>query len=357
MLDNLRGSSMRKKDRNLVVIEYIHLLDLPTYVLDEKGNRKELAVIKPDGIFTMASTKGLPTQFDNKVLYYLLTQIIRDGEIFTHEVRTTRYAVATAVCGRKIKDTHTFNRIIEALKKYKHTTFDFEGKFYSQDEETVRCFSYIDDVIFNKKTKELYVNFNQQYMALIKESGFIKYINFDVYNSLGLPVSARLYEILCKSLEFNSSWSIGLQNLAEKMTLQKRSKAKGYYASDVLAKIKPGIGEISKKSPLKIEFTYNKASDVVTFKRTKAAKSVAGVVPAKKTTMKVAEPKPEPVQSKKEIAECFKYFKALSVDEQEEINTGIEKNDFIKWIPDHESKVFAYLTAKKLWHTTHKHIA
>jgi hypothetical protein len=335
---------MIKKDKNLVVLEYIHLLDLPTYVLDEKGNRKELDIIKPEGTFTMASTKSLPTHFDNKVLYCLLTKIIKDEKVFTHEVKTTRYAISTMLYKGKI-NSGIFNRITNALEKYKYTIFRFEGKFYSQEEETVRLFSYIDDVVFNKKTKELYVKFNQQYMTLIKESGLIKYINFDIYNSFNLAVSARLYQILCKVLEYNTSWSIGLQNLAEKMTLQKRSKAKSYYASDVLAKIKPGVNEISHKSPLKINFTYNKASDVVTFKRVKKAST--SVVPAKKTVMK--EPNEMVPVVENQMSKYVDLFKSLSSSDQEFILDNIKREPFLEFLPTHDEKVFAFMSKSEKW--------
>jgi hypothetical protein len=343
---------VRKKKHSLVVLENINFLDNPTYVLDLKTTKKEHPIYLPNGKFAMASSMALPTYFDRKVLNCILTHIINiDGDVVDHEVKTTRYAIASMLYKRKIKDSYTFDRIFEALLKYKSVTFFFDGIFYGDNYESTQAFSYIDTVKFNKQTKEIYIRFNEEYITLIKESGYAKHIDFVVYNSFNLPISSRLYEILCKLLVYNTSWSIGIQSLAEKLPLQKRPNAKDYYASDVLAKINPGISEINKKSPLKVEISYNKGSNVITFKRIKKSQTIKKNIFARKNQSTFTPAIKDSALQKSAVkltkSTCLKKFKALSGNEQQTILNAINKNRYLDILPDIETKIFAHMKAQQ----------
>jgi hypothetical protein len=107
------------------------------------------------------------------------------------------------------------------------------------------------------------------YIQLLQESKFYKYIDFNAYKKLTKSLSARLYEILIKTFKDRNSWSIDIQSLAEKLTLEKRPQAKAYYPSDVLIKLRPAVKEISEKTELCVTLQFNKETSTCLFKNSK----------------------------------------------------------------------------------------
>ena len=81
------------------------------------------------------------------------------------------------------------------------------------------------------------------------------------------PVSARLYEILVKTFKDREEWQIGIIKLPEKLTLSER------YPSQILKKVNPAVNEINDNTELKINFNYNKKTQICTFTKVKQAQS------------------------------------------------------------------------------------
>ncbi len=261
-----------------IIKDDINFLEYPNWVVDEKTKQQHLVVERQNGKYEIFSPRGLPTHFDKIVLYCLLHKLFAASNE-NLEITTTRYAIAKSIFDRKITDTEQFARIMKALKKWKAVSINFEGIFYSDNSHSERYFSIIDDVILNSKTKKLYIRFNQQYIKQLNETTFYKLIDFDQYKKLKSAVSARLYEILIKNFKDRDMWVISIKNLAEKLTLEKRSNAKDYYPSDVLAQLRPGINEINKKTDLAVMFNYHKDQGMCTFQ-----KMPSTFKPAKKDT-------------------------------------------------------------------------
>jgi hypothetical protein len=254
---------------NIVVKQDINFLENPIWVVEDQVIATEYRIDKGNGTYEIKGTEGLPSKFDSIVLYYLLGELLKNGNFENREMKLTRYQIAKNVFygTESLGKTH-YDRIMQSLRRWHGLAIKFEGTFYADKVHTSRLFHIIDGVILNKKQQTLIINFNEQYVQLLKHTNFCKYLNFDEYKKISRSVAARLYEILIKSFKDSPVWSINISNLAEKLTLEKRSKAKDYYPSDVLIKLKPAIGEINEKTDFFINFEYDKKTGLCTFRLT-----------------------------------------------------------------------------------------
>ena len=230
---------------------------------------------KPNGKYEMISPMGLPKHFDKIVLYFLLYKLYREKNLNSYLLTTTRYEIAKNVFyGIKDFGKNKYDRVMKSLKKWTALSIHFKGGlFYGGDGETERFFHIFDEITLRKESGELTIKFNESYITQLKETKFYKLIDFEQYKKLHKTSSARLYEILAKNYKERSEWAIGIQLLAEKLTFEKREGAQGYYPSDVLRYVKPGIQEINKKTDLEIGFTYNKETGTCIFKKLKKQKT------------------------------------------------------------------------------------
>lgn len=248
-------------EENSLVKQDINFLEFPNWVLNEKNRSEELIIEKDHGTYKLTTqADSLPTKTDKVVLYYLLLKVFESKKTDNREVITSRYKIAKDVFCLKGKPGKTsYDRLWLSLKRWHKISVEFQGVFYESEEYTQRLFHIIDDVIFDKKTKQIKLRFNQEYLDQLKESNFCKYINYDEYKRLRKPISARFYEIIVKTFKERSVWKIEILKLKEKLTLSEK------YPSDLLKKIKPSIKEINEKTELKIKFDYNQESGVCTF--------------------------------------------------------------------------------------------
>lgn len=259
----------------VIIKQDINFLEYPNWVLDSKTKLQKLVIEKPNGKYEVLSPCGLPTHFDKLILYCILLKLWRNTQFESLEITTTRYEIAKNVFEFKATTPYQFDRILKSLKKWKTVSINFEGIFYEGNNHTIRYFSIIDDVILDTKTKQIYIRFNQQYIKQLKETKFYKLINFEELKRLSKTTSVRLYEILVKNFKERPTWHISIHNLAEKLTIDKRSNAKDYYPSDVLINLKPAITEINKKTELKIDFSYNKESNLCIFRNATKTDTIA----------------------------------------------------------------------------------
>lgn len=347
-------------DDKKMLKEDINFLEMPNWVVDQKTKLQRLCIEKPNGKYELVSPHGLPTHFDKIVLYSLLYKLFEDVEGKKLEIVTTRYAIAKSIFGRKITDTDQFARIMKSLKKWKGLTLNFEGVFYSDNVHTVRYFSVIDDVILNYETKQLFIRFNQQYIQQLQETKFYKFIDFQEYKKLSRAISARLYEILIKTFKERDTWSISIQNLAEKLTLEMRKGAKNYYASDVLTQIRSGINEINKKTELVLEFSYDKGNGLCMFKKAKQTKQTfKPAIQDQKTKKDMSKTSQDDicvteVVSRNEMfnsaqEECLRHFETFSDEERSAILLEIERDPFIKYLPDQALRIYTFLINHNMW--------
>lgn len=254
-------------DEKKIVKQDLNYLEYPNWVLDSRTKLQRLVVTKDYGTYELISPNGLPTHFDKLVLYCVLHKLWHATAFKELSFTTTRYEIATEILEGKATAPYQFERVLKALKKWQMVSISFEGVFYEGDAYTIRYLHIIEDVILNTKTKKLYIKFNEQYIHQLRESKFYKLIDFNEYKRLHRSISARLYEILVKTFKDRHKWHIDIQNLAEKLTIDKRSQAPRYYPSDVLTKLAPALIEINKKTELKINFSYDKVNSICIFSK------------------------------------------------------------------------------------------
>jgi len=258
----------------------INFFEFPMWMVNEKFTGSKWIIEKPYGRYEISCSQILPTFFDAKVLHFLHSKI-KDTDFQNLEIYTNRYEVAKNVYEFDKKSEKQFERIMFALKKWASTFLQFKGIFYQDSAYSTRFFSVIDDVILNHETRQLYIRFNQQYVQQLKGSTFYIYVDFNVFKKFKRPLSARMHEILVKNFKERDEWQINIDNLAEKLTLEKRNGAKSYYPSDVLIKLKPTISEINLYSGFKIEFKYSKKKSLCNFKKLETVDNQEIVTPAK----------------------------------------------------------------------------
>jgi hypothetical protein len=332
----------RVEEGKKIVKDDINFLEYPNWVIDRKNKANTWTTERANGKYEIISPLGLPKHFDKIVLYYLLYKLHREKNLDAYLLTTTRYEIAKNVFpGVKDFGKNKFARIMLALKKWNALSINFDGLFYSNDERSVRYFHFVDEVVLHPKSGELTVKFNESYIKQLKETTFYKLIDFEQYKKLHKTSSARLYEILVKNFKERNEWAINLQGLAEKLTFERRENAKHYYPSDVLRYLKPAINEINKKTDLCVQFSYNQ-NDVCVFKKVKKPKE--SFVPAFKEESKIKDKKKELV--KKQHDESLARFNSLPAEEQRRILGEIAREPFLKYLPDQESRIMAYMTTR-----------
>lgn len=323
----------------------INFLEYPNWVIDRRGRTNVWRIDKPHGRYEIVSPFGLPQHFDKIVVYWLLYRLYREKDFNSYTLITSRYEIAKNILGGTHFGKNVYNRIMKSLRRWQALSINFEGLFYEGDSHTERYFSVIDEVVLRKNSGELTIRFSESYIKQLKDSKFYKYIDFEQYKKLHKSSSARLYEILIKNFKERIEWSISLQVLSEKMTFEKRDGAKDYYSSDVLRHLKPAVNEINKKTDLSVDFQYNKDSGTCIFK--KLVKRKMTFIAA--TKEESSDKKTKKVNTAKQINACVAYFKTLPSDEQSAIQEEIKKQPFLKFLPDENFKIYAYMIKSNKW--------
>lgn len=328
------------QENKKVFKEDINFLEYPTWVLTTKNKAITWVIEKEKGRYEISSSKGLPNHFDKLLLYFLLYKLL-ETDFNSTEIKTTRYEIVKNIFNqKKVTGKDKFERVMISLKKWKSVSIHFEGIFYEGDAYRIKGFSIIDEYDLNKETKELYIKLNSAYIKQLKESKFYKLIDFEQYKKFSKAVSARLFEVLIKTFKERNEWVTNIQSLAEKLTFEKRPNAKAYYPSDILRSLKPSINEINKKSDMQIDFKYNKDTNVCIFKKVKKTKEK--FVPASKENDEI-------IINQKKLKKCLEQFNLLSQEEKDEIMRAIRMDDFLKFQPDDNSRIFSYMTRCNLF--------
>ena len=330
------------EDHKKIIKDDVNFLEYPNWVLDRKDSALvEWQIQKERGTYKIISPNGLPKQFDKIVLYFLLYKLYRETRFTKRTITTNRFEIAKSVFNlSKGFGKNKYNRIMDAIRKWSVLSIGFEGLFYTGEEYTERVFHVIESFVLKKNSGELTIHFNEVYIKQLNESKFYKLIDFEQYRKLHKSTSVRLYEVLVKSFINRKTWASDIQLLSEKLTFKKNENAKTYYPSDVLRYLKPAVNEINKKTDLRVSLEYNKETKVCVF--TKIEQGKATYKPASKL-----EDKERRLKQKEEKKAFLKEFKDFSVQEQEEILAEIKRHPFIDFLPDEESRIYAYMVKRQ----------
>jgi len=236
--DDQQESSKIKQD--------INFLDKPLWFQNATSENRVWTDI--DGYEYRTGYK-VPEKIDIIILLYLLikTQKLH----YQKKLSLSRYEILKGCDLLQNHPAYYYNRLEDSLKRLKNISIEFQGTFYDGNKYVSMGFGIIDDYKINTEIKRVEINFNENWLLKVKESAFLKSLNFEYYKALKRPVSRRLFEILCKTFKEGNKWSIHLNQLGAQLTLQgrKRKNRNGpyeiIYASDVLVAIKPAINELN----------------------------------------------------------------------------------------------------------------
>jgi len=257
----------------------INFLEKPLWVIDEglfnlqkikKGRKMYDAQVWEASDYTYEALTTIPTRFDGIVLMSLLKEAQENN--WNPMIKTSLYQIIKS-CGFPLNQKH-YERVKDSLDTWRHVSLHFNAFYHkpSMDQTFIKQYSelhfgVVDSWGVNKDKKGIYIRFSPEWLQIIQESRYYKYLDFGKYKTLTSPIAARLYEILVKSFEGRANWKIGAVKLAEKITMRER------YASDIERKIKAAVNQVNQKTDLRIDlliekpqrgecfFTFTKRSD------------------------------------------------------------------------------------------------
>jgi hypothetical protein len=246
-------------DNNGVIKDDINFLEYPNWIVMESKNSQNFTIQKEKGLYTIKSSLNLPNRFDKIILYYLLSELFKNTNFESSQIKTTRYKIAKNVFYEtKNVGKSEYDRVINSIKKWTAIFIQFEGMFYEGDNYTTRGFHIIDGYKLDDKGI-LQINFNEQYLEQLKNTNYFKLIDFNEYKKLTRPISNRLYEILIKTFKNREIWQIRIAKLAEKLTVCDK------FPSHIYRAIIPAVNEINNKTELKLKLEYNQETQICTF--------------------------------------------------------------------------------------------
>lgn len=191
-----------------------------------------------------------PVKTDVIFLLYLLMQSQRRD--WTDELQITRYQIIKD-CGLNINNVW-YDRLEDSLKRWEMTRIEYSGSFYDGKQYQTLHFGIIDYWSIEKGSKNLKIRFSPEYLLMVKNSAFYRFLNFDQVKALRSPLATRLHELLVKTFQGRNSWEIDAVKLAEKIPMAEK------YPSDIILKIKPAVNRINRSTDLKVDLQIRKKS-------------------------------------------------------------------------------------------------
>jgi hypothetical protein len=226
--------------------------------MGRESYRYEGSIVLPDGVRhhqtweIRAGNDGMPTEFDERVLVALLS-ISGEQNFQSRKVVFSIYQVLRVMQAENQGQT-IHNRVIQALDRLAGTRIVTEGSFWDNSTKTWEPyrgnFGIVDEVWLRfretdaeKKRQEGnapgYFEWSKQIWRSIK-SGYVKYLDLNIYYQLKTPIARRLYRLLDMRLHKDATFELDIFELAGKLAMSDTYK----FAADIWRKLVPGINEL-----------------------------------------------------------------------------------------------------------------
>jgi hypothetical protein len=246
---------------SILVKQDLNFLENPLWLQNPEQNKKGLVWRDKDGYIYKTVGKA-PTKTDAIFLYYLL-QCSQQND-WNNKLELSYYEI---IKGSDLQpNSWWYNRLQDSLERWTWLKIGFKNGFYSNKKRYSTIFGVIDDFELPKiKGEKLKIRLSSKWLYQIKESEFYKLIDFEEMKKLKTPLATRLYEILGKTFKGRNEWSIDAHKLANKIPMQEQ------YLTHIIAKIKPAINRINKKTTLNIDLEIRKkerGKAVLVFRKT-----------------------------------------------------------------------------------------
>lgn len=228
----------------------INLLEYPLWFQDEcEAKRTQTGFVwrisKEDGSgkeFILKTSFKPPVKTD---LIFLLSLLLESqNQSWKDEIRISRYQVLKN-CGLGT-GAPWYDRLEESLKRWEEVSLEFNGIFYNGQEYKTLHFGIVDSWGIDEKTKLLRVRFSPEYLSMIKDTSYCRFLDFNQIKKLRSPLATRLYQLLVKTFKNRDTWEIDAVSLAEKIPMKQK------FPAHIVLKIKPAVNRIHKYTDLKI---------------------------------------------------------------------------------------------------------
>ena len=264
-----------------MVKQDINLLEYPLWFQDEcEAKRTQTGFVwrisKEDGSgkeFVLKTSFKPPVKTDLIFLLFLLLESQKQS--WKDEIRISRYQVLKS-CGLGT-GAPWYERLEESLERWEEVSLEFNGVFYNGQEYKTLHFGIVDSWGIDEKTKLLRVRFSPEYLSMIKDTSYCRFLDFNQIKKLRSPLATRLYQLLVKTFKNRDTWEIDAVLLAEKIPMKQK------FPAHIVLKIKPAINRIYKYTDLK-----------VTVEERKKARGETVLV----FTKEAAQPKEKPLEKK-----------------------------------------------------------
>lgn len=234
-----------------MVKQDINLLEYPLWFQDEcEAERSETGFIwrlsKGDDPekkgFVLKTSFKPPVKTDLIFVLYLLLESQRQS--WKDEIKISRYQVLKN-CGLGT-DARWYERLEESLDRWEEVRLEFNGVFYNGQEYKTLHFGVIDSWGIDEKTKLLRVRFSPEYLSMVKDTSYCRFLDFNQIKKLRSPLATRLYQLLVKTFKNRDCWEIDSVLLAEKIPMKKK------YPAQIVLEIRPAVKRIYKYTDLKV---------------------------------------------------------------------------------------------------------
>lgn len=226
--------------------------------MGRESYRYEGSIVLPDGARhhqtweIRAGNDGMPTEFDERVLVALLS-ISGEQNFQSRKVVFSIYQILRVMQAENQGQT-IHNRVIQALDRLAGTRIVTEGSFWDNSTKTWEPyrgnFGIVDEVWlrFRETDEEKirqegsapgYFEWSKQIWRSIK-SGYVKYLDLNIYYQLKTPIARRLYRLLDMRLHKDATFELDIFELSGKLAMSDNYK----FAADIWRKLVPGIKEL-----------------------------------------------------------------------------------------------------------------
>ena len=254
-----------KDKKNALVKQDVNFLENPLWNVDRQSSSAIFEIATAQGKYKYkAMPDNVPDDTDALFLYYLLFTVQETGKrklkFKTHNVLKQ----LNMQTGLKY-----YKRFLTSLTRWKDVSVEFEGTFYINQKEKnkngqevtikryvnkgfhILNYQYSQESENSKQEKkketrkyekhEFEVNFDDEFIQAIEDSGFIKYIDLKTFVALHSPLARRLYEWLPKQLISRDIFTARHDSFFLKMSVTCPN-----YPSDIERKLKTVITAIEK---------------------------------------------------------------------------------------------------------------
>ena len=234
-------------DMDDLIKQDIDFLESPLWMQNFEQNELGLTWKDKQG-YIYKTTYKAPVRTDMIVLYYLLLKVQENN--WNRKLELSKYEILN-YCGLGL-GKRSYERLEDTLMRWTFLRIGFKNILYGGENKS-GVYGVIHEYEWPEDGKsKVKIELSEKFLERIKDSEFYKLINFNEIKALKTPLATRLYEILGKTFKGRNEWSIDAHKLANKIPMQEK------YLTHIIAKIKPAINRINKKTTLNLNLEIRK---------------------------------------------------------------------------------------------------